>query len=71
MQSIEQIPPETTKPETFTDQELASLALGQAHPVVETPAYSFARMLFWTVIIGGAIASGAFTLIAPAFVVGC
>ena len=71
MQTIEQIPPETQKTEAFTDDELAAAALGQPHPVVESPGYSIARMLFWIVMIGGAIALGAFILVAPRFAIGC
>ena len=67
MQTIEQIPPEVEKTAAFTDQELTALALAQAQPVVEHAAYSFARMLFWTVMIGGAIGLGAFILLAPTF----
>jgi hypothetical protein len=75
MQTIEQIPPETKKPEVFTDEELASLALAEtpteAKPVTKRTS-SVGRAVFWAVMVLGAIVVGLAILAMVALpVIGC
>jgi hypothetical protein len=78
MQTIEQIPPETEKTETFTDDELASFALAETQPEVAPAAeplkrgMSVGRAVFWVVVVLGSIALGLVTLAMVAIpVIGC
>jgi hypothetical protein len=78
MQTIEQIPPETEKAETFTDEEVASFALAETQPEVtlaEPPVkrgLSVGRSVFWVVVVLGSIALGLVTLAMVAIpVIGC
>ena len=74
MQTIEQIPPKTEEQASYTDEELASLALAetQLQPArIEQPRCSIGRTIFWTVVIIGTLIIGVGALVLPVFARAC